>query len=81
MQIINKSDGVILAEFDSMEPGCGASIGETLTVGGDLCDFRVVDVRRNFVRHSVSDSVIFTVDVSVFVIPISESAERLPHED
>jgi len=75
MRLVDEATGEILGYLSVNIP----RVGETVCFGSAPVQYRVVNVFRNYaVRHEGTG---WDEDVSVFVIPISESSERLPHED
>lgn len=80
MKIINQSNGSLIGEVgNDRDPFF--SRGDSLSIEGVVGRFRVVEIHRDFRKHRNDISFCVIEDVAVFVIPISENSERLPHED
>lgn len=80
MKIVNQTDGAVLC-LVAIDYVPGVAEGNTVLVEGIAGKFRVTEVCRFFMKHRMNSELFAIEDVTVFVIPISESAERLPHED
>ena len=90
MKIVSDVDGSTLCEVSYHDPGVKSQVGDTVSFDGCDGEFRVVRVSRhhnacNVVNVEFSPPKIeksFRLGLTtVFVIPISDFSERLPHED
>lgn len=82
VKIVRKSDGLLL--FESSQDFFGAArphIGESVQFCGIPGFFRVIDVQMSYWPLTPLGLACFLYEIIVFVIPISETLERLPHED
>lgn len=65
MKFVNESNKEVFRRIFADTP----AISDSVSFSGDLGLYRVTGIHRS------------EEEVTVFVIPISESAERVPHED
>ena len=82
VKIVRKSDGLLLFETcEEISPSIRPNIGESVQFAGITGFFRVIDVQMSYRPITPLGLACFLYEMVVFVIPISDSAERNPHDD